>query len=63
MWTLPESFGMIAAIVFALKEINSVQWKPHGRPLVLREHAIRSCLENLNGVGGRFVRAFHTQLF
>ena len=25
MWTLPESFGMIAAIVFALNEIRSVQ--------------------------------------
>ena len=25
MWTLPESFGMIAAIVFALNEISSVQ--------------------------------------
>jgi hypothetical protein len=45
MWTLPESFGMIAAIVFALNEISSVQCvllflphSAHGTALLYRRN-------------------------
>src|SRR5271157_1751495 len=37
--------------------------KANDRPLVLREHAVRSCLEDLNGVDGGLVRGLHAQLF
>jgi hypothetical protein len=41
----------------------AVPEKPNGRALFLREQAIRFCLENLNGVCGRFFLVLHAQLF